>query len=110
MADAEPEAHQDMIATNPAELPLRALRLIGRNILLAEHLQARIADGISKKHFQFGPDAAKALGDVLRANDQAMKLYTLFEPHGRAPGATDAAVDQHAARAAATKLLSAPTR
>ena len=45
---------------------------------------------------------------VLRANDQAMKLYTLFEPHGHAPGATDAAVDRRAPRAAATKLLSAP--
>jgi hypothetical protein len=88
----------------PGDLPSRAMALVARNLVLAEHLQLAIADGIKKKHFSFGPDAAAALNAVLKSNDMLLKTHQLFEARSTENQQDAKRIDPETARAIAAKL------
>lgn len=88
----------------PAEIPGRMLRLLARNVVLVEALQAKVAFGLKAGAFDDGYSAAQALGVLVRSNESCTKLHQLFEP--RAEGARELSkTDNKSARASAEKLM-----
>ena len=101
---AAPQVRNAPAVLEPGDLPGRAMQLVTRNLLIAEHLQMAIADGVRKKHFAYGPDAASALNSILKSNEQLLKVHQLFEPRSNEHRPDAKKIDPEQARAIAAKL------
>jgi len=104
---AAPQVRNAPAVLEPGDLPGRAMQLVTRNLLIAEHLQMAIAEGVRKKHFSYGPDAASALNSILKSNEQLLKVHQLFEPRSNENRPDAKKIDPEQARAIAAKLARA---